>query len=57
MWTLEGGGSMGDNRRAVIIGIALKPVAVAGSEGSVSEQERQVFMGVMRALRDLIARA
>lgn len=47
---------MGDNRRAVIVGIALKPIAVAGGEGSVSEQERQVFMEVMRTLRDLITR-
>lgn len=55
VWMSGADGSIGDNRRAVILGIALKSMGGAESGGSVSEQERQVFLGVMRTIRDLLA--
>ncbi|EKM55337.1 uncharacterized protein PHACADRAFT_255891 [Phanerochaete carnosa HHB-10118-sp] len=54
VWTSNAEGMMGGDRRAVIVGIALRPLPGAGDEGSPSERERQVFHGVMAAVRSLL---
>lgn len=46
---------MAEGRRAVIVGIALRPDKDAGREESLSEHERKVFHGVMGVVRDLLA--
>ncbi|KIP09551.1 hypothetical protein PHLGIDRAFT_102801 [Phlebiopsis gigantea 11061_1 CR5-6] len=57
VWTIGGSSSLGDTRRAVIVGIALKRFSGGEGNESVGEQERRVFRGAMRTLRDLLVQS
>ena len=53
VWTHEAARTLGAERRAVVIGIALRKGDEA-SGGELSEHERKVFFGVMERLRELL---
>ena len=57
VWTYEAEGSLGGDRRAVIVGIALqKSSDTAGSAATLTEHERKVFFGVMEVLQELLSK-
>lgn len=51
IWTAESEGVLEVDRRNVIVGIALQKSEGGDSDG-LSEQERNLFVGVMEMLRD-----
>jgi proteasome assembly chaperone 3 len=54
IWTAESDGPLEVDRRNVVVGIALQTSDGAGSD-DLSQEEREVFMGVMDMLRDSLA--
>ncbi|KAF8077878.1 hypothetical protein FPV67DRAFT_1557318 [Lyophyllum atratum] len=56
VWTEGAFGSLGNFRKSVIVGLALRKSDGANNEG-VTEKEKDVFQGVMSALHELLARA
>jgi hypothetical protein len=54
LWTAEFDGPLEVDRRNVVVGIALRKSDGAGSD-ELSQEEREVFRGVMDMLRDSLA--
>lgn len=52
IWIAEAGGSMGEGRRSVILGLALKKSG--GEDQGLSEAERETFHQVMGMVGDLV---
>jgi len=55
VWTEGAFGLLGNFRKRVVVGLALRKSDGADDEG-VTEKEKDVFQGVMSALRELLAR-
>ena len=53
IWTAESEGTLEVDRRNVIVGIALRK-SEGGDNDGLSEQERNLFAGVMEMLRDCL---
>lgn len=51
VWTAEAEGALEVDRRNVVVGIALRKSEGDDNDG-LSEQERNLFVGVMEMLRD-----
>ena len=57
VWTYEAEGSLGGDRRAIVVGVALKKSGdVASDTVGLTEHERTVFFGVMEVLRELLSK-
>jgi proteasome assembly chaperone 3 len=54
VWTAESNGPLEVDRRNVVVGIALRKSDCMDG-GGLSQQERDVFVGVMDMLRDSLA--
>ncbi|GLB34887.1 hypothetical protein LshimejAT787_0204520 [Lyophyllum shimeji] len=56
VWLQEGFGSIGNRRRSVVVGLALKKSDDGGHDEGVTEREKVVFQGVMSSLQELLSR-
>ncbi|KAJ3537582.1 hypothetical protein NM688_g6663 [Phlebia brevispora] len=56
VWNADATGPLQEERRAVIVGIALRKSDGTAAEESLSEQERTTFFEVMGLVQELLAR-
>jgi len=56
VWTAESDGLLEVDRRNIVVGIALRK-SDGGDGGGISPEDREVFVGVMDMLRELLARS
>ncbi|KII88402.1 hypothetical protein PLICRDRAFT_175996 [Plicaturopsis crispa FD-325 SS-3] len=55
VWTAESQGPLEVDRKAVVVGVALRK-SEGDESGGLSESERDVFLGVMSMLNELLSR-
>lgn len=54
VWAVDSEGPLEIDRRNVVVGIALRKSGAAPEDEGLSQQEREVFVGVMKMLGDLL---